>query len=120
MEATQEAETNEHPHRRLNVVPTRICTTCVHHHRAHVYGGWNAVCQAGDSVTSPVTGDKTYVTLCEKKNGDGECAAYVEIDYDGIAAKRSREARSAAMWMFAILIIATAVLYFTYPGRGTP
>ena len=102
-QTTQAADTKEPPHRRLNVVPARICKQCVQF--KHDYGKPES-CKAGDISTSPVTGDKTYVTLCKDKNTDGECVDYLAIDHKAIAEERAdknrREALLGLLMVFSI------------------
>ena len=116
MEATPAPETNEHPHRRLNVVPKRICTDCIHYKRAWDAGVYSDACKAGDVVTSPINGDKTYVTLCEDKNADGECQTYVAIDHEAIAKQKATNSLKFGLIALAALaaffsIIAVCVIF---------
>ena len=110
-EAAQETETDEAPFRRLNVVPTRICKDCVH----CTWQAGASRCMVGDIETSPVTGEKDYVTFCKKKNEDGECSDFVSIDFEGIRLKKKATARGELIigllfLTIAIFLFITAVL----------
>lgn len=67
-------ETNQHPHRRLNVVPEVICKDCVH--REHFCGS-DFRCLAGPFDVDPVTGSKTHTRHCAEQNANYDCGDFV-------------------------------------------
>jgi len=112
-QASQAKATDEHPHRRLNVVPTRICMDCVQHQVA-VAGQWR--CKRGGSSKDHVTGEVTYVTLCKNKNADGSCSDYMAIDHEAIAEERERVRRHSVYIVIALGSLVLLVMALTFPG----
>ncbi len=85
--------------------PPVYCANCQHFREK------NSMCKVGEKKTNPVTGKWRLVTLCEDKNADADCDAYLERDREAEkkAADKLRMEGLVFILIFLGILVATAI-----------